>query len=85
VKRKARRRIAERLERAEAASEGAASLIHATVEGFEADSRVGARLVLEDGSVLCERCEAPSGSWSARSVPVYGPLTAGSELPGVWW
>jgi hypothetical protein len=66
--------LAEVLERKRAAEAEAASLIHTSMEEYERDLRVGARLVRGDGSTLVERVRTPPSRFASYATrPVWPP------------
>jgi hypothetical protein len=64
-----------------AAEVESASLNHTDVESFDRDQRLGARLVLGDGTVLTERVKPPRRHTSYAMRPIW-PVRPGSA--GQW-
>jgi hypothetical protein len=75
---KARLRLAVEVKRAQAAEAEALSLVHTSMDEFEADDRLGAKLVRPDGTVLTERVKTPERYTSFATRSVWPPPRGGS-------
>jgi hypothetical protein len=84
--RKRERREAQRAERARLERERErlreqVSLIHRDGSSFDADQRIGAKLVLSDGTTLVERVKTPPSRWASYASRSLIPSSARVASP----